>query len=194
MFHPPLTDHVSRPFLTFCRTYHLFFVRVVGDPAVPSRVLPVRLRLPKRQVHGDGDAHQTKTPRPPQGNMTRLHLLHVSPAGHTPVQRRPSSSCRCYLRVISTEALLCILVFCVFSLYVCHQESICLGLPAGAPGMREVTPAKTLQQLAKIWDAEADYDAELARYITEEHSLPAACIHSFLYVAPRWLITSYQGR
>lgn len=43
------------------------------------------------------------------------------------------------------------------------QESICLGLPAGAPGMREVTPAKTLQQLAKIWDVEADYDAELAR-------------------------------
>ncbi len=31
--------------------------------------------------------------------------------------------------------------------------------------MREVTPAKTLQQLAKIWDVEADYDAELARYV-----------------------------
>lgn len=181
MFHPPLTDHVSRPFLTFCRTYHLFFVGVIGDPAVPSRVLPVRLRLPKRQVHGDGDAHQTKTPRPPQGNLTRLHLLHVSPAGHTPVQRRPSydASCRCYLRVISTETLRCILMFCVFSLYVCHQESICLGLPAGAPGMREVTPAKTLQQLAKIWDAEADYDAELARYIQKKTACqPPASIRS----------------
>lgn len=29
--------------------------------------------------------------------------------------------------------------------------------------MREVTPAKALKQLAKIWDVEVDYDAELTR-------------------------------
>lgn len=29
--------------------------------------------------------------------------------------------------------------------------------------MREVTPAKTLQQLAKLWDVGADYEAELSR-------------------------------
>lgn len=44
-----------------------------------------------------------------------------------------------------------------------RQESICLGLPKGAPGMREVTPAKTLEQLAKIWDVGTDYDAEMDR-------------------------------
>ncbi|CAM9459898.1 unnamed protein product [Ectocarpus sp. 4 AP-2014] len=40
------------------------------------------------------------------------------------------------------------------------KESISLGLPGGAPGMREVTPAKTLEQLARLWDVGADFDAE----------------------------------
>lgn len=29
--------------------------------------------------------------------------------------------------------------------------------------MREVTPAKNLEQLAKVWDVEADFHAEVAR-------------------------------
>ncbi|CAM9778412.1 unnamed protein product, partial [Ectocarpus fasciculatus] len=43
------------------------------------------------------------------------------------------------------------------------KESISLGLPGGAPGMREVTPAKTLEQLARLWDVGADFDAETVR-------------------------------
>ncbi|CAN0330889.1 unnamed protein product [Ectocarpus sp. 12 AP-2014] len=43
------------------------------------------------------------------------------------------------------------------------KESISLGLPVGAPGMREVTPAKTLEQLAKLWDVGTDFDAETVR-------------------------------
>ncbi|CBN80498.1 conserved unknown protein [Ectocarpus siliculosus] len=43
------------------------------------------------------------------------------------------------------------------------KESISLGLPGGAPGMREVTPAKTLGQLARLWDVGADFDAETVR-------------------------------
>ena len=52
--------------------------------------------------------------------------------------------------------------------------------------MREVTPAKTLQQLAKLWDVEADYVAELARYCTGQRndsqvssvdtSIPSFCL------------------
>lgn len=38
-----------------------------GYSAVPAGVLPVRLDLPERQVHGDGNAHKKETPRPPQG-------------------------------------------------------------------------------------------------------------------------------
>eukprot|EP00752_Nemacystus_decipiens_P010312 g9187.t1 len=71
------------------------------------------------------------------------------------------------------------------------KESIRLGLPAGAPGMREVTPAKNLQQLAKIWDVAADYDAELARRTARAEQLgddltsateaaaERSCIHKF---------------
>lgn len=55
-----------------------------------------------------------------------------------------------------------------FLLSTCHnQESICLGLPQGAPGMREVTPVKNLEQLAKVWDVEADFHAEVARCVKE---------------------------
>lgn len=31
--------------------------------------------------------------------------------------------------------------------------------------MREVTPAKTLEQLAKIWDVGADHEAEMDRCV-----------------------------
>lgn len=44
-----------------------------------------------------------------------------------------------------------------------EQASITLGLPPGAPGMREVTPVKTLEQLATLWDVGADFDAEISR-------------------------------
>lgn len=44
-----------------------------------------------------------------------------------------------------------------------NQEFISLGLPGDAPGMREVTPAKTLEQLARLWDVGADFDAETVR-------------------------------
>ncbi|CAM9377686.1 unnamed protein product [Scytosiphon promiscuus] len=69
------------------------------------------------------------------------------------------------------------------------KESISLGLPQGAPGMREVTPAKNLEQLAKVWDVEADFHAEVARRRRRAEELgdssatepPAerGCIHKF---------------
>lgn len=43
------------------------------------------------------------------------------------------------------------------------QSSITLGLPPDAPGMREVTPVKTLEKLATLWDVGADYDAGVSR-------------------------------
>ncbi|CAM9232122.1 unnamed protein product [Hapterophycus canaliculatus] len=69
------------------------------------------------------------------------------------------------------------------------KESISLGLPVGAPGMREVTPAKNLEQLAKVWDVEGDFRAELARRTRRAEQLgenlatepPAerGCVHKF---------------
>eukprot|EP00903_Cladosiphon_okamuranus_P010350 g9793.t1 len=68
------------------------------------------------------------------------------------------------------------------------KGSISLDLPAGAPGLREVTPAKSLEQLANLWDVGADYNAELVRrreraeHLGASSALPSAersCIHKF---------------
>lgn len=38
-----------------------------------------------------------------------------------------------------------------------------MDLPKGAPGMREVTSVKTLEELAVLWGVRDDYEAQVAR-------------------------------
>ena len=38
-----------------------------------------------------------------------------------------------------------------------------MDLPPGAPRMREVTSAKTMEQLVLLWDLGADYEMQLKR-------------------------------
>lgn len=72
-----------------------------GYSAVPAGVLPVRLDLPERQVHGDGNAHKEKAPGPPQGALlVRVDQNQVSlgeelrsittPRPHTPPRNTES--------------------------------------------------------------------------------------------------------
>lgn len=63
-----------------------------GYSAVPAGVLPVRLDLPKREVHGDGNAHEEKTPRPPQGALfVRVDQKQVSPGEELLVDHKAAS-------------------------------------------------------------------------------------------------------
>ncbi|CAM9306075.1 unnamed protein product [Ascophyllum nodosum] len=69
------------------------------------------------------------------------------------------------------------------------KDSISLDLPPGAPRMREVTSAKTMEQLVLLWDLGADYEMQLKRRKERAEQLghgaesagstSRACIHKF---------------